>query len=206
MRIERIPILVLLIWALPAEEPKPVSPFAPNAQSPPRTDARPGTVAMSDGSTIEGLAMFTRGRKLEIFEEARQKWHALALADIARLDNEVVKEEKEREWRFKEGGNDEKVYTGRVFIDHQYRMTVTLADGKTKIVGRIRGMALYVRPAGEEPRRILLHSDYRGAFGGEARDLVYFKSLVLAAPGPGKDDERSTERSVGKKDASPAPP
>jgi hypothetical protein len=194
MRIARTAVFLLVALSLGAEEPKPVSPFAPNVQAPLRTDARPGVVTMSDGKATKGLVMFTRGRKLEIFEEARQKWHALDLSDIARLDNEVVKEEKEREWRFKEGGNDEKVYTGRVFIDHKYRMNITLADGKTKVSGRIRGMAMYLQPAGEDPQRILLHSDFRGQFGGDVKELIYFKSMVLDAPSTSKPDEKPAEK------------
>lgn len=206
MRIGQTLFLLLLMCGLNAEEPKPVSPFAPNVQAPPRTDARPGAITMSDGKVTKGLLMFTRGRKLEIFEEARQKWHALDLADISRMDNEVVKEEREREWRFKEGGNDEKVYTGRVFIDHKYRMNITLADGKTKVSGRIRGMSLYVQPTGEEAQRILLHSDYRGQFGGDVKDLVYFKTLVFDAPLPDKPGEKPAEKPVEKKDAPPTQP
>jgi len=198
MRLARTAVLLLMVWALNAEEPKPVSPFAPNVQAPPRTDARPGVATMSDGKTIKGLVMFTRGRKLEVFEEARQKWHAFDLAEISRLDNEVLKEEKEREWRFKEGGNDEKVFTGRVFIDHKYRLHVTLDDGRTKVSGRVRGTVFYVQATGEEPLRYFLHSDFRGAFGGDVKDLVYFKSLVLDAPLPEKSGEKPAEKAIEK--------
>jgi hypothetical protein len=209
MRFAQTAVLALMVWALNAEEPKPVSPFAPNVQAPPRTDARPGVATMSDGKIAKGLVMFTRGRKLEVFEETKQKWHAFDLADISRLDNEVVKEEKEREWRFKEGGNDEKVFTGRVFIDHKYRLMVTLADGKTKVSGRVRGTVFYVQATGEEPQRYFLHSDFRGAFGGDVKDLVYFKSLVLDAPLPEKFGEKPVEKATEKppeKKEEPAPP
>jgi hypothetical protein len=210
MRMAQTLFFFLLMCGLNAEEPKSVSPFAQTLQALPRTDTRSGAVTMSDGTVIQGLLMFTRGRKLEIFEEARQTWHALDLVDVSRMDNEVVKEEKEREWRFKESGNDEKVFTGRVFIDHTYRMNITRADGKTKVSGRIRGMALYVQPTGQKPRRILLHSDHRGPFGGEVKDLVYVKSLTFDAPTPDApgvtSPERPAEQSAEKKDAPPTPP
>jgi hypothetical protein len=82
-------------WA--GDEPKPVSPFAPNVQAPPRADARQGTVTLSDGQAVKGLVMFTRGRKLEIFEDAAKKWHALEMAQLSRLDTEVEEEKEERE-------------------------------------------------------------------------------------------------------------
>jgi len=186
MRIPVMVVLLLLMWAPAAEEPKPVSPFAPNVQAPPRADARPGVATMSDGKIANGLVMFTRGRKLEVYEDAKQKWHAFALEDISRLDNELQKETKEREWRFKEGGNDEKVYTGRVFVDHKYRLHVTLADGKTKIVGHVRGTVFYVQPEGGKPQRFFLRHDYRSSFGGDASELVYLKTLVLTNPRTGK--------------------
>ena len=180
MRVIAVSILLFMASGLKAEEPKPVSPFAPNVQAPPRADARPGTASLSDGKTFSGLVMFTRGRKLEVYEDARQKWHAFALEDIARLDNELQKESTEREWRFKEGGNDEKVYTGRVFVDHKYRLHVTLADGK-KITGHVRGSVFYVQPKGGEPKRFFLRHDYRSSFGGKASEIVYLTSLVLGA-------------------------
>lgn len=190
MRMARAAVFLLMVWALGAEEPKPVSPFAPNVQAPPRADARPGVATMSDGKTLGGLVMFTRGRKLEVYEDAKQKWHAFELADIARLDNELEQESKEREWRFKEGGNDEKVYTGRVFVDHKYRLRVTLADGVTQVVGHVRGTVFYVQPEGGKPERFFLRHDYRGSFGGDASELVYLKTLVLGAPTSGKPPEK----------------
>lgn len=177
-------VLVAVMGWSAAEEVAPVSPFAPNVQAPPRADARPGVATMSDGSTVSGLVMFTRGRKLEVFEDARQKWHAFDLKDLSRIDTEIEKELQEREWRFKEGGNDEKVYTGRVFIDRKYRMRLTLADGKTQVTGHVRGTVIYVQPEGQEPQRFFLQHDSRGSFGGEAGGMVYLKSLELRAVAP----------------------
>ena len=172
-------------------EPPPVSPFRPDAQSPPREDARPGTLTLSNGQVLKGLVTLTRGRKLEVFEDAANKWHRLELAEIRRLDNEVERETEEKEWRWKESGSDVKIYTGRTYVDRKYRLRVTPAGGQAGFVGHIRGTVIYVQPPAEEPRRFFLRQDERGDFGRKPDDMIYVRSVVLetagASPEPPRD-------------------
>jgi hypothetical protein len=168
------------------EEPKPVSPFAPNVQAPPRTDARLGAVTLSDGQVVKGLVMFTRGRKLEIFEDAAKKWHAFEMAQLSRLDTEVEEEKEEREWRWKEGGSDVKVYTGRTYIDRKYLTRLTLADWKTRVAGHVRGTVFFVQPTGGDPMRFFLRHDERGEYNQKSAEIVYPRSVVLEAGAPGE--------------------
>jgi hypothetical protein len=178
------------------QEPPPVSPFAPNPQSPPRTDARPGAVTLSDGATLKGRVMFTRGRKLEIFQDSAQCWRAFDMTELSRIDVEVEEEREEKEWRWKEGGSDVKVFTGRTYVDRKYITTLTLADGKTTISGHVRGTVFYVAGKDGQPRRMFLRHDQRGEFNQKPAEMVYVQSVVLetatpadkqAAPEPKKD-------------------
>jgi hypothetical protein len=167
------------------EEPPPVSPFAPYPQSPPRTDARPGVVTLSDGTVLRGLVMLTRGRKLEIFEDAMEKFHQFDMAELSRIEAEVEFEKEEKEWRWKEGGSDVKIYTGRSYVDRRYRMRLTLADGKTRITGHVRGTVFYVQPQGGEPQRFFLQHDQRGEYNQKPAEMVYVRSVVIeSAPAP----------------------
>jgi hypothetical protein len=94
----------------------------------------------------------------------------------------VESEKVEKEWRFKEAGNDEKLYTGRTYVDRKLRTTVTLADGKTRIAGQVKGTVLYVETREGEKRKFFLYHDQSGAVGQTAEQVVYIKSVVLEAP------------------------
>ena len=82
-----------------------------------------GTVELSDGTRLQGWLSLTPGRPLEVFDLDAQEWREFAIHEIRGLRAAPRREELEREWRWKEYGKDEKVYTGRAYpkrwLDHE---------------------------------------------------------------------------------------
>ena len=88
----------------------------------------------------------------------------------------MLKEWIEKEWRFKEMANAEKVYTGRSYPSREYSHECTLTDGR-KITGSMSG-TLYLMPGDygadavndsrgvqQEPMRFVFHKRDKGEMG-----------------------------------------
>ena len=82
-----------------------------------------GTVELSDGTRDEGWLSLAPGRPFEVYDLDREEWREFGMHGILGLRATPRKEELEREWRWKEYGKDEKVYTGRAYpkrwLDHE---------------------------------------------------------------------------------------
>ncbi|MCW8130189.1 MAG: hypothetical protein KIS92_07565 [Planctomycetota bacterium] len=186
MRSSVLAIVLVSALAARAEEPapKPANPFAPREEAA-NPDARPGTLELSDGTKRTGTISMTLGAKVELFVEKTKEFRQYALKDLSRIAFEIEQETEEKEWRWKEGGSDEKIYTGRSYFDRKYRMKVTLADGKTVVAGHSKGAPIFVKTPGQDYRYILRH-DQRGEYGQKAAEIVYVKSVVFDPPADGK--------------------
>lgn len=174
--------LATAAWPAWAEEPapKPVSPFAQHEEAA-NPDARTGTLELSDGTKRDGTISMTLGGKVELFVDKTKEFKQYALSDLSRIDFEIEKETEEKEWRWKEGGSDEKIFTGRSYIDRKYRMKVTLADGKTMVMGHSKGAPIFVKTPDQNYRYILRH-DQRGEYGQKTDEIVYVKSVAFDPP------------------------
>jgi hypothetical protein len=215
-----IPSVLLAVFALAAadgrvggEGPAPGAPSRPEARSAgrdlfgtreaPRRPPAPvrGAVELSDGARVEGGLSLTAGKALELFDTDAREWREVTLEELAELRAEVRSERLEREWRWKEGGSDEKVYTGRAYPRRWLDHVVLLRDG-TGFRGHLRGTILYVEvrrderekptpgekgaeSTGPEPRerrrRFILRQYERGRLGETLDDLVYVKRVTLIA-------------------------
>jgi hypothetical protein len=176
----RVRLLICLILACAvgtlAGEPPAIDPFGPRPQG--REDAIPGYVELSDGTVHPGRIYLTRETKLKIFDDAQKRFREVPLEVVQRIDCTVVKEWTEKEWRFKENANDEKVYTGRTYPAREYTHTITLQDGRT-IRGPLSAI-VYVEPAaGGEGERHLLHKRDKGEPGTELKALLYVREIRL---------------------------
>jgi hypothetical protein len=186
--------LVLIAAAAAVDDPPALNPFGNTAVE--RDDAVPGYLELSDGSIHPGRIYLTREAKLKISEETEKKFRDVPLKVVKRIDCVVEKEWVEREWRFKENANDEKVYTGRSYPSREYVHTITLNDGRT-IRGPLQAI-VYLQPEGEgaQPVRYLLHKRDKGNMGTDLKSLLYVRSVRLG--------EEALEE--GKKKATPAKP
>jgi hypothetical protein len=168
-------VAVLLPAAARADDPPAISPFGP--RRPVRDDALPGCLELSDGTVHPGRLYLTRDARLKIFDDQQQRQREVPLTAIKRIDCTVQKEWLEKEWRFKENANDEKVYTGHSYPVREYVHTITLRDGRT-IKGELSGI-VYVQPEEGEAERYLLHKRDKGELDTDLKSLLYVRSVRL---------------------------
>jgi hypothetical protein len=181
-------LLFLLTAAVAqAEEPPAINPFGEKPTV--REDALPGYVELSDGSIHPGRLYLTRDKLLQINDEQAQRQREVPLSAVTQIDCAVKREWMEQEWRFKEAGNDEKVFTGRVYPAREYIHTITLRDKRT-ISGGLSGI-VYLQPleyspgvvredqARLPPQRYVLNKRQKGKIGEALKSLVYVKLIRL---------------------------
>jgi hypothetical protein len=178
------------------QEPPAVNPFGPREQN--RADAGPGYVELSDGSVHPGQIYLTRDARLKILDAEQQRTRDVPLSAVRRIDCQVKREWMEKEWRFKENANDEKVYTGRLYPSREYTHKITLQEGRT-IQGPMSAI-VYVQAEGSSDRvaqRFLLHERDKGPPGRELKSLSFVRVIELGdkALEEGKKRARAGEES-----------
>jgi len=174
--------------------------------------AVPATVTWSDGRKEMGTLSFTRGVPLTVYDLKKKEWADIELADLVSLKADPRAEKMDREWRWKDYGNDEKVYSGRErprrWLDH----VVQLKGGRRMKV-HVKGTVMYLdtvpepekkekpgKPAtGAVPkkpdskpqpkaeakpvrRRLVIRQYDRGGWGDRLENLVYVKSIEIGKP------------------------
>jgi len=178
------------------EEPRaaaPKNPFAGEGGAAGRRDAVPGCVELSSAEKVPGRIYTTRARRIRIFNLEREIYEDVPVPAILKIEAIVEWERVDKEWRFKEAGNPEKIYTGRSCPVRQLTWRLTLRGGH-QIVGHILGQPLYVDDGGK-PRQFILHMRDKGPMGSELKDLVYVRRIEF---GP-----EAYDRAVGAKQVSP---
>jgi len=193
IRARLLVLCVSLIWAAPsvAGDPPVIDPFGPRPQS--REDAIPGYLELSDGTVHPGRVYLTREAKLKIYDDAQKRFREVPLEVVQRIDCTVAREWTEKEWRFKENANDEKIYTGRTYPVREYTHTITLQDGRT-IRGPLSAI-VYVEPAaGGEAERHLLHKRDKGEPGTELKAFLYVRGIRLGDKALEEGKKKATKR------------
>jgi len=193
--------LILAAWVLAlghshADEPPALNPFgkSPNV----RDDALAGYCELSDGTLHVGGIYLTRDSRLKIYDEALERQREIPLSAVRRIEGLVHKEWLEKEWRFRENANDEKVYTGRNYPSREYVHEITLLDGR-KVRGPLSAI-VYVQPDGQgQAERFLLHKRDKGPVGADLKSLTYVRVVELG-------DEAVAAARQRQKEAKSAPP
>ncbi|MEW6355934.1 MAG: hypothetical protein AB1696_06405 [Planctomycetota bacterium] len=170
--------LVCFCLALRLAAQEGVNPFKPKDRS--RPDARPGTVAMSNGETHKGMIYVTRDKPLRIYDTAAKLYRDLPIVAMKELEITVEKEGMEKEWRWEEGGSNVKVFTGKSYPWRQYVTTFTLTNGQ-KLTGHLKATPVYVETAGEK-KKLIIHGKESGEIGRKLSDLVHIKKIVFEEP------------------------
>jgi hypothetical protein len=182
-----LPVLALA-WlgsaaALPAAEPAAINPFGRTTET--RDDAVTGCLELSNGRAYAGQIYMTRDKGLLIYDPTAHRQREIPLTAIKQVDCTVKREWFEKEWRYLESANDEKVYTGRQYPAREYTFKVALRDGRT-ITGSVDGV-IYVQPASAssnsaaepEAQHFLLHKRDKGEMGAKMSSVVYVRSIKL---------------------------
>lgn len=176
------------------DEPPALNPFAP--RSPQREDAQLGCVELSDGAIFPGRVFLTRDTRLRIYDQKLQRQREVPLRVVRSIECTIEKEWMEREWRFKENANDEKIYTGRQYPARQYRYQITLQDDRT-ISGTMSGI-IYVSSYDDpqaKPERFLLHKRDKGPVGSKLESLVFLQKVELGEQAMRSGQLRKTQQS-----------
>jgi hypothetical protein len=139
--------------------------------------SRPATVVLSNGTTIEGATYTTPGKPIRVWEEKQHRYVDLPFESIASVDAKILWERNEPEWRFKESGHDEKVYTGKTYPAREMEYTFTLVNGETITGGAVA--PVYVR-AGEKTTQFVLHKRDKGEVGKTLAELVYVRRITFS--------------------------
>ena len=156
---------------------KPVNPFAAGEESGVRKDAVPGYVELSTGAKVPGRLFTTRAKRVKIFNLQKEVYEYVPVPAIRKIETVIEWERMEKEWRFKEAGSSEKVYTGRSYPARKFAYRLTLLGGHT-ITGHILGQPLYLAREGKTDR-FVLHDRQKGPLDTTLEDLVYIRSVVL---------------------------
>lgn len=172
---------------LNAAEPAALNPFGQTPTE--REDSVPGYLELSDGSIHAGVIYLTRDKRLQIYDKELQRQREVPLQVVKKIECSIKKEWLEKEWRFKESANNEKVYTGRSYPVREYTHTVTLNDGRT-ITGPLAAI-VYVEPQPYAPVRpedrpppakteqFVLNKRNKGEMGKTLKSMVYVKLIKL---------------------------
>ena len=166
-------VLFLLVCAsVFARAGDPPPPFGKKRGAP--KDARAGVVEYSDGKFLVGPIYRGSTLPIRFYDRKRKKYFDLKLAKVRRLESEIEKEEIEGTWRWKEAGQDEKVYFGDYYPWRKYIVHMTLNNG-FKLTGDVSG-ALYIN-VGTVKVRFMLHKRQKGKKASKMEDLIYVKSV-----------------------------
>jgi len=165
-----------------APGPPPVNPFAPSGRrgpeaGPSRRDAVPGRVIFSDGREVSGHIYTTRAKRLKIYNLRRKIYEYVPVPACRKIEAIVEWERTERQWRFKEAGSPEKVYTGKAYPVRSLAWRLTLVNGH-EIAGHILGQPLYVAHDGRR-ERFILHQRQKGPGETTLEALVFPKVILL---------------------------
>ncbi len=107
------------------------------AQAGKTRNERKARVVLSSGKSLDKARVSARADlKILVFVKEKKKRVEVEFRHIVRLQQFVLEEGMEREWRWKEGGVDEKIYTGRAYPWRKYGVRITLDTGKV-ISGKI---------------------------------------------------------------------
>jgi hypothetical protein len=171
------------------------SPFAGAGEAAARKDAVPGYVELSSGLKVPGKIYTTRARRLKIYNLKRETYEYVPVPALKSIEVAVEWERMDKEWRFKEAGNPEKVYTGREYPVRSLAWTLTLRNGHV-IRGHVLGQPLYVQRKGKA-EQFILHQREKGTVGQRLADLIYIRRVEF---GP-EAYNRAVEELEGKAEA-----
>lgn len=181
------------LWQASGQD-RPRNPFGDvRARRAQRKDIRPGTLTLSDGATYSGQISTSRSKPLRFFDREQGAYREVPFQFISEISTEIEHEEYEKEWRWKEGGADVKVFTGRKYPWRKYITTITLIDDST-FRGDCSGPIYVLAPGERKAKRFIVHKRDKGKYGTKMEELKYIKKVVLGEEQPKNDAGTSVDK------------
>ena len=164
----------------------PTRPAADDIGRPPRPtdqssreDALPGAVELSNGKVLPGWLYTTAEKPWVLFIESEQRWRSVPFLAVLSIEAVVDEEKMEQEWRWKEMGVPERVYTGKEYPTRRLQWKFHLIDDTT-LTGTIKGQPLWVELGQTRIGPMVLHERSKGEPGQKLTDLVYVKRIIVS--------------------------
>lgn len=176
-------VLTALALAAGGAAPGAAAEAAGFAPTDPAPEGDRASVTWSNGHQAWMIVRARPDLTLQILPTGAGKRVKVPWADVRVLRLEPEKEGMEEVWRWKEGGNDEKIKTGESYPWRQYTVFVATADGR-EIKGRLAaGFALTATSEGAT-EQLVVSPRHKGENGQTLADLVYVKEITLVATPP----------------------
>ena len=158
--------------------------------------ARAGMVRLSTSKeACRGLIYRTKGKPLRVWDPAKRRSREFGLDEVERIRIIVAKQQMMRDWRFKEEGSAEKIYTSPPYPRIDFALRLTFAEERKPLDCRIiRGQNLYLHTADGEKRRFTLRPYMTGTPEQTPDQLEYVTEI----------DFRPPEEAESGKEAEPA--
>ncbi len=174
--------LLLLLPAAAGDAP--VKPFG-NAG---KAAGRKATVIHAPlGRLAEATVEARADLRISFYAPEEREHLSIPFADLAALEVTVLDEGIEREWRWKEGGSNEKIHTGRDYPWRKYGIILEFAHG-TRRRGRLdSGFPLTISYRDAETnerveRKFVVKPRDKGAMGRELKELGYIRRIEFLPP------------------------
>ena len=161
------------------EDDAPAKPPIRRVAPPVPIDAVPGFLKLSNGDRVDGHIHLTRDAVLKIHDPKTKKIARFRLDELTHIEQRVVEEHMEREWRWLENANDEKVYTGRTYPMRKLVTAVHRKHGPT-VTGPLTTLLFVTNKNGRQ--RFILHKRQKGKVGTTLKDLLYVKLVDFRPP------------------------
>ncbi len=162
-----------------------------------RPDALPGVAILSDGTIHPGGLYTTRDRNWEVWVESRKRWRHIPPILVLSIEAVVIEQGMDKEWRWKEMGSDEKIFTGRARPVRRFRWRFHLIDDSV-VTGSVKGQPLWIDAGAKPLGPYILHERSAGQYGQTLKDLVYLKRAVVS--------QRAMREVVDKRKSASQPP
>ena len=138
------------------------------------SEARVGTITLSDGSILKGEIHSTPGKPIRVWDESIKQYVDIPFKAIVSGKASVLWERDEKEWHFIASGSDIKEYTGKSYPARETTYQFTLTNGKA-VAGGVVSPLYVTTPEGE--RLLVLNKRAKGEVGQALKDLVYVQAI-----------------------------
>jgi hypothetical protein len=194
------------VYPPPASQPaeRPPSPFGPPGLE--REDAIPGYVELSNGELAVGRIYTTRDKALRLYVRDLKRFLPIPLRSLKTIAGHLEWGREEPEWRWREMGSDDKLYSGRSYPVLKAYYTFTLLDGRA-YTGDCQTQPLYVATR-TETTRFILWQRHKGELGQTLADLRYIKAAHFGEQAMQRGLqmlEKDPARRARKQEGEPAP-